>query len=68
MRNGKYEIMFGQVVWRLELTQFTCREVECPSFEPRPLHIMLGNMASMDEGEKSFESVLLTLKSNVTND
>jgi len=25
-------------------------------------------MASMDEGEKSYESVLLIVKSNVTND
>jgi len=30
--------------------------------------LLLGNMASMDEGEKSFESVLLIVKSNVTND
>jgi hypothetical protein len=29
---------------------------------------MLGNMISMDEGEKGLESIVLIVKSNITND
>jgi len=31
---------YGQVAWWLELTQLNCGEVECPGFEPWPLHII----------------------------
>jgi len=35
-----FYFFFGQVAWWLELTQLNCGEVECPGFEPRPLHII----------------------------